>query len=156
LKTIKQSVFILILTLIFTSCSSVSDNNALTFSDENLSVSINISDFDNKAFNILLTNKGDNEILLIITEAKVLTVDGEYVNIMRQIDATSDNNVVNVKNMRINPGIVLDEEFVAVGYTRKQIIKDEYVLLPWIDDKAFDLSIPYIVKNRKKLIEINL
>ncbi len=156
MKTIKQSVFILILTLIFTSCSSVSDNNALTFSDENLSVSINISDFDNKAFNILLTNKGDNEILLIITEAKVLTVDGEYVNIMRQIDATSDNNVVNVKNMRINPGIVLDEEFVAVGYTRKQIIKDEYVLLPWIDDKAFDLSIPYIVKNRKKLIEINL
>ena len=156
MKTIKQSVFILILTLIFTSCSSVFDNNALTFSDENLSVSINISDFDNKAFNILLTNKGDNEILLIITEAKVLTVDGEYVNIMRQIDATSDNNVVNVKNMRINPGIVLDEEFVAVGYTRKQIIKDEYVLLPWIDDKAFDLSIPYIVKNRKKLIEINL
>jgi len=69
-------------------------------------------------------------------------------------DALSSKTSIKVKNIQINPDVKYSEEFVANGYLRKQILNNEYILLPWIDSDLFNLSIPYIVDGRKKLITI--
>jgi hypothetical protein len=56
--------------------------------------------------------------------------------------------------MLLKPDITLNENFVAVGYLRKQILKDEFVLLPWIDEDRFELSLPYIIDGKRHVIDI--
>ncbi|NCD06574.1 MAG: hypothetical protein EOL97_10670 [Spirochaetia bacterium] len=141
---------------IFASCSSLLNDNQmlLNYSDDFLDVSYRIDGLDNKAFEISIDNKSDKAILLLLTEAKVLTADGNYKSIMSVSDALSNKTSIKVKNIQINPDVKYIEEFVANGYLRKQILNNEYVLLPWIDPTYFNLSIPYIVDGKKNLITI--
>ncbi len=155
-RIIKYILIIATSIFIFASCSSLSNDNQLlpNYSDDFLDVNYRIDGFDNKAFEIIVANKSDKPVLLLLTEAKVLTADGNYKSIMSVSDALSSKTSIKVKNIQINPDVKYSEEFVANGYLRKQILNNEYILLPWIDSDLFNLSIPYIVDGRKKLITI--
>ncbi|MDC7238632.1 MAG: hypothetical protein PQJ49_09730 [Sphaerochaetaceae bacterium] len=148
------SIFFITLGFILISCSSVDSKTMFSAKDENIIVSYNIDDFEGKEVEIKIKNNSNKDVLVLITEATVLTVDGNKVNLMRVSDALSKENTIIVKNMLLKPNITLTENFVAVGYLRKQILKDEFVLLPWIDEDRFELSIPYIIDGKKHVIDI--
>lgn len=156
MKRIIKYILIATSIFIFASCSSLSNNNQLlpNYSDDFLDVSYRIDGLDNKSFEIIVENKSDKPVLLLLTEAKVLTVDGNYESIMSVSDALSNKTSIKVKNIQINPDVKYSEEFVANGYLRKQILNNEYILLPWIDSNLFNLSIPYIADGKKNLITI--
>jgi hypothetical protein len=122
--------------------------------DDNIIVSCNIENFEGKEVEIKIKNNSNKDVLVLITEATVLTVDGNKVNLMRVSDALSKENTIVIKNMLLKPDITLNENFVAVGYLRKQILKDEFVLLPWIDEDRFELSLPYIIDGKRHVIDI--
>lgn len=155
MKKIPYSFLLIGLFFILVSCSSIDSSTTNMVKDENLSLIINTEDFEQKEFEITIQNKSNKDILILITEAKVLTKDGENVNIMKVDDALSKAHSIKVTNIKLKSKAVYKQRYVAVGYVRKQILNDEFVLIPWIDSNNFKLSIPYIVDNRKHIIEIN-
>lgn len=157
MKRIVKYILITISVFILASCSSLFNNNKLlpNYSDDFLNVNYRIEGLDNKSFEIIVENKSDKPVLLLLTEAKVLTVDGNYESIMSVSDALSKKTSIKVKNIQINPDVKYSEEFIANGYLRKQILNNEYIILPWLNPESFDLSIPYIVNGKKNLITIH-
>jgi hypothetical protein len=148
------SIFFITLGFILISCSSVDSNKMFSAKDDNIIVSCNIDDFEGKEVEIKIKNNSNKDVLVLITEATVSTVDGNKVKLMRVSDALSKENTIIIKNMLLKPNITLNENFVAVGYLRKQILKNEFILLPWIDSNQFELSLPYIIDGKRHVINI--
>jgi len=155
LKKISLSFLLIGLFFILVSCSSIDSSTKKTYKDENLSLTINTNGFEQKEFEIEIQNNSNKDILVLITEAKVLTKDGDSVNIMKVADALSTEHSIKITNLRLKSKAVYKQRYVAIGYVRKQILEDEFVLLPWIDSNNFKLSIPYIVENKKHIVEIS-
>lgn len=148
-------VTILIVVLfLFVSCSSVSENN-MDYKDEYLNVVCNIDYDEGKLFDLLISNKSDEEIVLVFAESKVSNADGDLVNFISKEEALSSNKIININNITLNPNEGYNNQYMALGYIRKQILKNEIVLIPWINKGEFYLELPYIVNGKKHYIKVN-
>ncbi|MGD1819983.1 MAG: hypothetical protein ACPKOI_08910 [Pleomorphochaeta sp.] len=151
----KSKIFIVILIIfLLISCATTKTEN-YDFNDNLVSVNCNINDFDNKAVELSIHNNTNENILLIFTEAKVLDKNNQMVALYRLEDALSDSNSVRIENVELSPNSILQDKFVAVGHIKKQIIKKEFVVLPWLDSNKFILELPYMIGNEKRLIRIS-
>lgn len=151
----KLFLFSFFIVLFFVSCASEPINN-YQFEDEYVSVSCDIENFENKLFELTVFNNSNENILLLFAEAKVSNAEGEMVNFYSKEEALSLNNTIQINNKSVKASQNFNEKFMAIGYVKKQILSDSYVMLPWIEKGKFTLEIPYVYRNIKKTIIINL
>ncbi len=146
------SFFIL---LFYVSCSSEPINN-YQFEDEYVSVICDIDNYQNTLFDLTIKNNSDENILLLFAEAKVSNSEGNMVSFISEKEALSIKNTIQINNKSLKSKETFNDKYMAVGYVKKQILSESYVLLPWIERGKFKLEIPYVIRNIKKNIEINL
>lgn len=130
MKIRKSFVIVLIAGLLLTSCSTLDTANDFTFSNENIVVTIDVDKEELKEFEINIKNVSKSDMLILIPEVKVLTLDGTYAPIMSVNDALSEDTTIEIKDIVLKANESFKERYVAVGYLKKQILKNEFVLLP--------------------------
>lgn len=140
----KNNIIFILLIFFFVSCSSTNIEK-YNYEDQYVSVKCNIENNENKYFDLVINNKSDDEIIILLSQAKVIAFDDELVNILTLDQAFSKKTQIILKNEKLKPNAVFINKFSANGYMRKQILIDEIILLPWIKKGAFHLEIPYII-----------
>ncbi len=156
MKIRKSFVIVLIAGLLLTSCSTLDTANDFTFSNENIVVTIDVDKEELKEFEINIKNVSKSDMLILIPEVKVLTLDGTYAPIMSVNDALSEDTTIEIKDIVLKANESFKERYVAVGYLKKQILKNEFVLLPWININKFEVSLPYIMNGKKYVLKLSL
>ncbi len=141
--------------LLFVSCSSEPINN-YQFEDEYVSVICDIDKYENKLFDLTILNNSNENILLLFAEAKVTNAEGNMVSFISEKEALSLKNTIQINNKSLKVNETYNEKYMAIGYVKKQILSESYVLLPWIERGNFKLEIPYVIKNKKNTIVISL
>ena len=156
MKIRKSFIGVIIIGLLWTSCSTLDNANDFIFSNENIVVTIEVDKEEFKEFKISIKNVSNNDMLILIPEVKVLTLEGTYASIMSVEDALSEDTSIEIKDIILKANESFKERYVAVGYLRKQILKDQFVLLPWIDINQFEVSLPYMIKGKKYVLKLSL